>query len=167
MNYHDIEKHALEKAAISWFIQQYNAARNKNYYLLCQQERPDALLANPDGQTIGLEIAHLFYDYQEAKLLLGRSEPVLHGVETLRRLICRLNQLIVKKHEVGSAYCWENPLLLLIRCASPVFTAEDFTDVHDYLEVPRGVYDEIWMLVRDSETQGWSHLIRLDRKENL
>lgn len=69
MNVHETEKRALEKGAVVWFLRHYNALTHKDYRLVCQQERPDAIVEASDKSALGLEIAHLFYDSEEARML--------------------------------------------------------------------------------------------------
>ncbi len=161
MNASENEKHALEREAIEWFLGHYNEVTPKQYHLVSQQERPDALLADEQGNEFGVEIAHLYYDDQEAKMLLGRCTGCFHGEENLEHLVEKLNMLLKKKYKVGKAFDRPYPVALLIRSASPIFSGHDFELIKDKLKLPRGVYTEVWMLACDEEIPGWPHLIKL------
>lgn len=56
-----------------------------DYRLVCQQERPDAIIEASDRKKLGLEIAHLFYDDLEAKILLGKTKTKIHGPERYKK----------------------------------------------------------------------------------
>lgn len=160
---HQIEKRALEKWAVEWFLRHYNVITGKEFQLICQQERPDAIIQASDESALGLEIAHLFYDSLEAKMLLGRSDTWLHEIENFEELIKRLNEILRKKEEKGRTYSCLFPVSLLIRSASPVFTGPEFLKISDRLEVPQGIYEAVWLLAKDNDMKGWPYLIRLDK----
>lgn len=161
MNYHEIEKRTLEKAAVEWFLFHYNAITHKDFRLVCQQERPDAIIKASDNTHLGIEIAHLFYDALEAKILLGKTRTNFHGPERFSYLMDRLNEILSRKGELGRTYCCPFPISLLIRSASTIFDGPDFENARSLIKVPQGVFDSIWLLARDDESEVWTHLIRL------
>jgi len=156
------EKRALERAAAEWFLQRYNELVHKVFRITILQERPDVVVEAADGTVIGIEVTHLYYDDLEAKMLLGRSVEEFHRPENFTELLDQLDRLLKKKLEVGRKYPWDHPLFLIIRSVSPVFTGEDFAGIEKYVALPTGIYDEIWLLVRDEvNDEDWSDLIRL------
>lgn len=163
MNKHQIEKRALERWAVEWFLRHYNILTGLDFKLVCQQERPDAIVRASDESSLGIEIAHLFYDSLEAKMLLGRADTWLHNIESLDEVVKRLNDILSKKREKGLTYSCLFPISLLIRSASPVFTGPDFMKIIDRLEVPDGIYQGVWLLAKDNDVKGWPYMIRLDK----
>lgn len=156
------EKTALELAAVEWFLQQYNRVVNRDFKIIAKQERPDVVVQASDGSLLGIEVAHLFYDGQEAKILLGRAENPVHEEEDFEFMVKQLERLLNKKLRVGQTYEWEAPLILLIRSASPLFTGADFARGIKQISAPVGIYNEIWLLARDSKINiGWQDLLRL------
>lgn len=155
------EKRALEKAAIEWFLLHYNTITHKDFRLVCQQERPDAIIEASDCSRFGLEIAHLFYDDLEAKILLGKTKTKVHGPERFSYLVDRLNRILMRKGELGCSYSCPFPISLLIRSASTIFSGPDFESARKEIAVPKGVYEAIWLLARADDSDGWTHLIRL------
>ncbi|MFL0246065.1 hypothetical protein [Candidatus Clostridium stratigraminis] len=150
MNKYDLEKYQLEKAAIDIFIEIYNKNFNKQLEIVQKQESPDFLLMDSHGNPIGIEIAHVFYDPLEAKMLLNRSSSLVHGIETFQIFIEKFNEVLAKKCKVGESFEVSYPYSLLIRNASPIFTYEDIRESTKYIEIPSNRYKDIWILSRNN-----------------
>lgn len=160
LNEHDIEKRRLEKAAIELFVRCFKEEYGKEYRLVQQQERPDAIVEDEDGNRLGIEVTYLFYDVIEVKMLLGRSEQESHEPENLEEYIKVLNSLLEKKAKAGKGYSTDYPCSLLIRSASPIWTKEDFGRISSKIKAPQSQFKEIWLLTRDKFAT-WC-LIRLE-----
>ena len=127
---------------------------------MAKQECPDFLLEAEDGTCLGLEVTHLYYDSQEAKMILGRSSDGLHGVECFAHSVDALNKLLKKKGELGRSYQRSYPVSLLVRVASPIFDSSAFENSKHLLEIPKDVYQDVWLLAREHQNSQW-HLISL------
>jgi hypothetical protein len=149
MEKHNKEKRALERAAVHHFLRIYNQNHEIRYRLLYQHDKPDAVLQDSKQRKLGLEITHLFYDAEEAKMLLGRSNRTAHGPETLDNWLAELNGLIRKKEEKRHGYESSYPISLLIRNASPVFGMSDLLNAKDGVYRPSNLFQQIWFLSRD------------------
>jgi hypothetical protein len=156
---HNDEKYRLEVAAIKLFINISSAGRGINYNIITKYESPDFILEDESGNILGVEVTHIFYDSEEAKMLLGRSDKKTHGLENLDTYIEELNSVLKKKGEKGNNYEFDYPLLLLIRNASPFWGLNDIEQSLDKLLVPIGIYKEIWMLTRNNSSK-W-YLVRI------
>lgn len=159
MKNHNDEKQILERDAIELFINISRAGRGVDYRIIAKQESPDFVLADEFGNMIGVEVTHIFYDSEEAKMLLGRSDRKTHGLENLDGFIAELNIALKKKGEKGNNYEFDYPLSLLIRNASPLWGLSDIEHSLDKLQVPTGIYQEIWILTRDNSSK-W-YLVRI------
>jgi hypothetical protein len=160
MSNHNEEKHRLETAAIDLFINISREGRCIDYHVADKQECPDFVLEDEQGNKIGVEVTHIFYDSEEAKMLLGRSDKKIHGLENFDTFIEELNKAFKKKGEKGNNYKSEYPLSLLIRNASPLWGLEDIEHSLDKLHVPTDVYQEVWMLTRDNSSN-W-YLVKIE-----
>jgi hypothetical protein len=146
---HNDEKLRLEEDAIELFIDISREARGINYNFIAKQESPDFVLGDESGNMFGVEVTHIFYDSDEAKMLMGRSDKKTHGLENLDRFIEELNIALKKKGEKGNNYDFDYPLVLLIKNASPFWGLSDIEHSLGKLQVPIGIYQEIWLLTRD------------------
>lgn len=146
---HDSEKRKLEKAAIELFVLCFKKTYGIEYRLVQQQERPDAIVEDGNGKRLGLEITHLFYDELEAKMLLGRSQQQIHGLENFDDHLKELDCLLEKKVRTGLGYSTQYPCSLLIRNASRIWTKEDFDGVISKIKPTRSLYKDIWLLTTD------------------
>ncbi|TGE34478.1 hypothetical protein [Desulfosporosinus sp. Sb-LF] len=155
-----MEKRILEKSAIDLFISCFKETYGMGYRLVLQQERPDAIVVDESGRRLGIEVTYLFYDVTEAKMLLGRSEQQMHGLENFDCYIKVLNSLLEKKSIAGRGYSTEYPCSLLIRNSSPIWAKEDFCGAISRIKVPINQYKNIWLLTRD-RFSAWG-LIRLE-----
>lgn len=159
------ENARLEKAALDWFLRGYHRRKRIRYFLVRLGDRPDAILEAPDGSRIGVEITHLFYDRQEAEMLLGRSRTRgPHGGERFSDLLGELDRLICKKAEQIGEYRCPYPVVLVVRAASPIFSGQDFeaAEARGEIRVPEGAFHEVRLLAGDDRRPGWPWLIRLD-----
>lgn len=86
MKNHDDEKSALEEAAVGIFVDLYNLNREDHLEVIERRERPDYILKSIKDGLVALEVTHLFYDADEAKMLFGRSAEEMHGLEKFSKL---------------------------------------------------------------------------------
>jgi hypothetical protein len=143
------EKHALERAALKIFIKLYNRNHSTKLRLLYQRERPDAVMQDSFQRFIGAEITHLFYDAEEAKMLLGRSNVNIHSLGSLEMMIEELNARIKRKEIKIDTYVKDYPVMLIIRNASPIFGMSDILKWKHLIHKPLGKYTHIWFISRD------------------
>jgi hypothetical protein len=149
MNKHEDEKKALEQAAIDIFLELYNANNEVILQLVQQQEKPDALLEDAMNNRIGLEVTHLFYDTEEARLMMSRSELTKPGEEVLDTFIKVINDRIHSKEQKFQDYSHDYPCMLLIRNISLLFGMSDVLGQKHKLVLPRGQFTQVWLLSRD------------------
>ncbi|TDF98822.1 hypothetical protein [Paenibacillus piri] len=147
------EKRALERTAVTIFIRLYNQNHDNKLRLLYQRERPDAVLQDARQRMIGMEITHLFYDSEEAKMLLGRSHANIHSLEVVEMLIKELNKRIRTKEAKIDQYESSYPIALLIRNASSAFGMSDILRAKELICKPQGKFTHIWFVSRDGSEE--------------
>lgn len=126
------------------------------------QDRPDAIIQDINGNKIGVEICHPFYDKQEAKLLLGRGLGFV-GLQSSTGVIKRLNEEIAKKIEKFGNYSKEYPIILLLRLPAESLLQIDFINSPDHeLKIPPNNYKGIYILMADPNCQerSWTQLFK-------
>ncbi|MDQ0873009.1 hypothetical protein QFZ77_001668 [Paenibacillus sp. V4I3] len=149
MNKHEDQKKAMEQAAIDIFLDLYNVNNEVPLRMVQQQEKPDALLEDARDNRIGLEVTHLFYDTEEARLMLSRSEltkPSAEGIDTFIKVI---NDRIQSKEHKLKDYSHDYPCMLLIRNLSLLFGMSDILGRKRNLVLPHGHFTQVWLLSRD------------------
>ena len=156
------EKQELERAAIKYFVSSYNKAYRGKLVIEKRQECPDFILSNGNKGQIGAEVTNLFYDLQEAKLLLGRSETDSHPGMCSTELISRLNKILEKKNNDAIKYHYLGELILIIMVASPIFGCKTIHMYKADVVIPRNnIFSEIWLLFYNYQKQRWDELERL------
>ena len=152
------QKEPIERATLDYFLKAYNELKGTHLQFVNKQERPDFLVRDRDSvEDVGVEVTVLFYDDEEAKMLLGRSNKAdsltLHGFMNSRALITRLNITLENKAKAAQKYNFEGNLILVIRTASRVFDKESF-DMHETnITIPANRFNEIWLVFCDSSNQ--------------
>lgn len=148
------EKWVLEREAADAFIQAYNEQNTTHFELAKHTDKPDFIATEKDThETVGIEITHLFYDDEEAKLLLDRSKDnYLELVET-GELIAVLNKRLVIKAEKGLQYTCDGPMFLVVRVASPLVHKSDIDAHEDLIHIPESPFEHIWLIFRDDVEQ--------------
>jgi hypothetical protein len=172
----DDENRRLEQAAIDLFVPLYIAATGQGFRLLRMHkepdDQPDAILEAADGGQLGVEITHLGCAYSpgehssgaenEMAFLLDRVPATMSETQKGDRLIDELNRIMGEKANRYAAVVRDYPIALLVRVANPNFTLSSFEFYGSDLVVPvASPFSEIWLLPRDDDGPGWSHLIRL------
>lgn len=159
---HMNEKSQLERATLDYFIKAYNHLEKKRLELIKHGDRPDFITKDSLlNEIIGIEVKELFYDSDEAKILLGRSDTLTHGMMLIDRLIIKLNDLIEKASESAKKYEFKSSLFLVIRIASPIFDKEDFQRFRDNIRVTLDTFSQIWLLFYNNSTLNWDNLERI------
>lgn len=153
MKRRDDEKLHLEREAISIFVNIYNRNHPVKLRLLYQQEKPDAVLQNAKRQKLGLEVTHLFFGSEEAKMLFGRSQETSCSLESLDVLVEELNKRIARKEQKINGYSHDYPVALLIRNASPVFGMSNILAVKGRIRKPQPYFTHTWFLSRDGSEE--------------
>lgn len=164
MNKHEDQKKAMEQAAIDIFLELYNVKNKVPLRMVQQQEKPDALLEDAMNNRIGLEVTHLYYDTEEARLMLSRSQLTKPSVEGIDTFIQVINDRIQSKEHKLKDYSHDYPCMLLIRNVSLLFGMSDVLGQKRKLVLPRGHFTHVWLLSRDF-TPDWLliNLNELDR----
>lgn len=150
------DKEGLEESAVKYFLEAYP----RKLRILEHSDKPDFILLDEDGQSkIGVEITHLYFDKNEAKMLLGRTREVEHGVMKAIDLINELNKLLEQKCNKIVAYKKHQSLFLVIRVTSPIFDITTFDAYENSIICPENNYDEIWLLLDDNDKNTrWTEL---------
>lgn len=153
------EKERLEEYAMKYFITAYP----KGLKVLIHSDKPDfTLLDTNDESKIGVEIAHLWHDSNEAKILLGRSEQTIHGIMCANDLIKVLNALLEQKANKVSRFLPHDKFFLVIRVASPIFDKSTFDIYEESIVCPENRYNEIWLILDDNNKNSrWTELKRI------
>jgi len=160
-NWND-EKWLLEESAARALVATLNAHLGTAYEVVAHGDRPDIVIEDrQSGEKIGVEVTHLFYDQEEARMMLGRSQQLAHSPEYIDEYIRRLNALLRQKAVKAKGYCHDFPLALLIRVASPVFHTHDFRAYVGKIVVPPSDFLYIWLLFYDFRQQRWAVLEQL------
>ena len=156
MNKHNDEKDKLEGYALDYFLN-----KHKPYWELVEKkEKPDFLLRSKEtGKQFGIEVTHLWYDDEEARMLLGRSNKKVSDLQNADTLIKELNNRLVKKDTKARKYKFDKPMFLLIRITSRVFDKSTF-DMYetDIVIPPDCIFKAIWLLFYNFDTQKWKDL---------
>lgn len=157
------EKWLLEESAALALVEILNIQQGTSYEILKHEDRPDFVIENQaDGMRLGVEVTHLFYDSEEARLILGRSREQDHPPEYMEEYIRRLNALLQQKSEKAKGYSHDYPLALLIRVVSPLFHIYDFKTYASRIVVPSSDFRIIWLLFYDFHVHRWTILEQLD-----
>lgn len=143
------EKWALEREAAELFVESQNQSDGTNLVLEKHSDKPDFIARDDFGRTVGIEITHLFYDDDEARLLLGRTMSPHLPEEDAREIIEVLNRRLAQKEEKARKYKFDHSMILVIRVASPVFDKATFDEFQTLIKVPQSVFDQIWLLFND------------------
>ena len=147
MNYKKGEKELLEKYAIKYFL----SACPRKLKLLEHSDKPDFTLLDEKNQSkIGVEIAHLWHDKQEAKILLGRSKETIHGIMSAADLIRILNNLLNQKANKITGFKKHDQFFLVVRVASPIFDKSTFDIYENDIIRPENTYNKIYILLDDN-----------------
>ncbi|EHB68481.1 MULTISPECIES: hypothetical protein [Paenibacillus] len=154
MNNHNDEKYALEEAAVSIYMNLYNLNHKDKLEIAERRECPDFVLKNEKGDFMGLEVAHLFYNSEEAKMILGRSTNEIHGLENSKDYIETLNGLLKQKEKKILKYETIYPITLLIRNASPIFGMSCFLREKNLIYKP-SKYTNVWFVSKDGNYNDW------------
>ena len=151
------EKEQLEEFVINNFINNYQIELR----ILKHSDKPDFTLFDKiNNKKIGAEVTHLYYDGNEAKILLGRSDNKnSHGIMNFSNLINKLNELINQKCDKIKEFKHHDKFILIIRVASPIFDKFDFDRYEKDIIYPENKYSEIWIILDDnSKKQRWTEL---------
>ncbi|MCH8088966.1 MAG: hypothetical protein IH955_03010 [Chloroflexi bacterium] len=156
------EKEKLEEAAVSYFLEWYAENRARLFKIVNHQDKPDFVVQEyVPSDKVGVEVAHLFQDDAEARMLLGRSQERVHPTVSLSDLIKRLNSVLIQKAAKVEDYDFPGDVFLVIRVASPIFDRELFESHRADINVPPCKFSEIWLLFRDVNRSSWSEVLQL------
>jgi len=156
------EKWLIEESAALALVEILNFRQGTSYEIFTHADRPDIVIENrQDGSRLGVEVTHLFYDSEEARLVFGRSSELGHPAEDIEEYIRRLNALLQQKSEKAKGYNHEYPLALLIRVVSPLFHRYDFKVYASRIVVPLSDFVIIWLMFYDFLERRWTILEQL------
>ena len=157
------EKEALEEAACLYFIDSYNKAHGTHFEIKEHKDKPDFLVEDSStSETMGVEVTHLYYDSEEAKMLLGRLSLHLQpdNKKNFYALADRLNDLLEKKIKAAFAYDFGGKLFLLVRVVCPVFNKSHFEMYSDWINLHlENPFAEVWLLFYSELTDTFSDLL--------
>lgn len=166
-------KGQIELATIDLFLRQYNALTGRDFRLVQKQERPDALLEASDGSQLGVEVTIAGYPYFEGEhssgadneiaFLLGRVPGDHSEGQTFSRLIDEVNRRLAEKARTYASVRHDYPIVLVVRSASPLWSARNFELSHADIVVPPSSFSEIWLLTLADDGSGWTHLMELSQ----
>lgn len=142
------EKELLEECAVKYFIEHLSRIESTPYRIVTHIDKPDFIVENEStGKLFAVEVAHLYYDAEEAKMIFGRSKKKLHDVEYGSLYLQRLNQLIADKVEKYKNYDkFPGGIILLIRVTSRVFDLNLFRQYYNLIEIPDNKYSQICLI---------------------
>ncbi len=156
------EKKKLEELAGKYFLTSYNKLLGVNFEIKTQREKPDLKIVDKNTDTtLGIEITHLYYGTDEAKILFGRTTQSMSSIMEPDHLIENLNGLLAEKAGQVKNYDFPYKTLLVVRVASRIFDKSDFDKVEKDIIVPPNIFSEIWLLPRDFQGRGWGNIKRL------
>ncbi len=149
------EKDGLEIGAITQFSEAMRSELGSGRFSFVELRKPPepdgyCLL---DGETLYVEVGHVYGTQSDAKQLLGRTgksasspEQKLHSamVPLDRRLLTPLNILLVDK---ATKTYQASRVWLLIRSAFPLWDLHDFKEHQPSILVPEDhPFEQIWLL---------------------
>ncbi|MFA5317144.1 MAG: hypothetical protein WC369_06980 [Dehalococcoidales bacterium] len=141
------EKTNLERTALDKFLNEYNRLNVTTLKFKEHQDKPDFLVEDSKNtKIIGIEVKDLFYDEDEAKILLGRSDTPHHSLMNSNTIIEKLNECLVSATEKAQKYKFNYEMFLLIRVASPIFDISTFDIYKTDIVVPPNIFSEIWLI---------------------
>jgi hypothetical protein len=156
------EKWLLEEGAALDLIEALNLKYGFSFEIIRHSDRPDVVIEDrSSGARIGVEVTHLFYDSDEARMIFGRSLNQERVAESIEECLLRLNALLQQKAEKSRGYDHEAPLGLLVRVVSQVFKHEEFHTNAPKILVPVSDFKYIWLLFYDFHQKRWSNLEQL------
>jgi hypothetical protein len=160
-------KRQLERDAAKHFLRLYEQQHHTPMRDISHNEpsKPD-ISCHLDGQALDLEIAHLYANSSEAKILTreiiqqvqGQSASIaasdkelelltylsdLVEMNSQQRLVTALTRILNSK----GRKTYDSPRVwLVIRNASPLWQAKDFHQCMQYFHVPENPFEQIWLL---------------------
>ncbi len=156
------EKKKLEELAGKYFLNSYNELKKSDFIIKAQREKPDLEIIDKNTHTtLGVEITHLYYGTEEAKILFGRTDQSMSSIMKPGHLIENLNNLLKEKANQVKNYDFPHKILLVIRVASRIFDKSDFDTKEKDIIVPSTIFSEIWLLPRDFTGRGWGDIKKL------
>lgn len=149
------EKHRLETGALNQFSEAFALEFGEGRFTFIElrsPREPDGFCAL-DGQTLHVEVGHVYGKESDAKRLLGRTgksaatpeQQMLSAIVPLgARLLPPLNSLLANK---ATKTYQTSRVWLLIRSAFPLWSLEDFKEHQASIVIPpTHPFEQIWLL---------------------
>lgn len=156
------QKQRLERSVLDRFLEAYNQLNGTHLRFRKHSDKPDFIAEDSTcNHVIGIEVTHLYYDPDEAKILLGRSSKNNHDSMYANELIVTLNKRLQNKTESARKYKFKHKMLLIVGVASPIFDKSTFDRYGEDIIIPAGVFDEVWLVFRNFSTEPLRALKRL------
>lgn len=136
-------KQKLEYYAVKEFLEVYKTQRHICTKIIELSDNPDVkILLN--NKIIGIEVAHAFYDTEEAKMLLGQKYKnySFHEIMPDDDFVKPIQKILHKK----STKNYGKDTWLVIRSASPIFSADTLELYSKNLLIPENHFDQIWIV---------------------
>ena len=150
---HTREKRKREYSILKSFLKYFNKEKQSNFELKDRREQPDfEIIDQSTGKVLGIEVTDLFYDDDDAKILLGRTNETISNSQYSDALMEKLSCRIKSKEKRAKNYLYTGHLLLIIRIASPIWGKSTFEMFRSDLSISTEIYREIWLVfLNDSE----------------
>ena len=156
------ERLNLERATLDYFLDAYNQRKGTHLKFKGHSDKPDFIVEDlGSSKIVGIEVAHLFYNKDEAKMLLGRSSKLITELMNSSELIKKLNKILENKTAAARKYKFSDRMFLIVRVASRIFDRSTFDMFNKNMVVPPNIFDEIWLVFYDSSTLAWDDLKQL------
>lgn len=155
---HSEEKQLLEKYSVTAFTHKL-AEDGRHLKYVRHRDMPDTVVTDKNGNEIGVEVTYIFYDEDEARILLGKEPRSRTHRHEEAEIIDILNERLQKKAHKAVGYDFPGPLILLIHSPSPLAEEETFEKFKENIVIPQSRYSEIWLIVEEEGDD--QELIRL------
>lgn len=145
------EKKRRELSTLDQFLGVLNQEKGRNFKLKVHRDKPDfEIQDNSVGEVLGIEVTDLFYDEDDAKMLLGRSKKNMSNDQFSDELMEKLSERIKQKEEDAKGYSYNGSISLLIRVTSPIWGKSTFEMFEYDIQIPNTIYQEIWLVFSNS-----------------
>lgn len=156
---HSEEKRLLEKHSVTAFTRKLEEDGRILKYIR-HRDMPDTVVSDVHGNEIGVEVTYIFYDEDEARILLGKEPRNRTHRHQEAEIIDILNERLEKKAQKAAGYDFSGKLILLIHSPSPLAEEDTFEKFKKSIVIPESRYSEIWLIVEEEEKDD-QEIIRL------
>lgn len=155
---HSEEKRLLEKYSVTAFTHKLEE-QGRHLRYIRHRDMPDTVVSDVHGNEIGVEVTYIFYDEDEARLLLGKEPRKRSHSHQESEIIDILNKRLLKKAQKAKNYDFDGKLILLIHSPSPLAEEETFEKFKNKIVIPESRYNEVWLIIEEEKDD--QEIIRL------